>query len=212
MNPLTEYDSPRKFFNHVDNGGKAINGYSLCVLGPGIVASIEPASPSPGEVVKLKLDVPAVAAVPIMQTQIASLQEQAATLSGDIAEMRPNAVEGGRWDLSEIFVATSGPETLSAVIGRYHRIDIGNYGTGDVLTATLPIVDEFNVGRRVSFAELSGNTVGAPSGEINIVTQGGQTIDYLGASYAMTGTYPRATFVAVVDVGPVYGWSLEAAY
>lgn len=143
----------------------------------------------------------------------ASLLESVSTLTGRMSAVEDLAAAGGGWDLSEIFVGSAGPETLSAVIGRYHRIDISGYGGGDVLTVTLPLVDASNVGRRIRIAEISGYAVGAPSGEIQIATSGGQQIDAgnVGPPYALAGTFPRATFVAIADAGPVYGWSLESA-
>lgn len=200
MNPLTEFDSPRKFFNHADNGGKAINGYSLCVLGPGIVASIEPASPSPGEVVKLKLDAPYAAAVPGMQTQIADLLERVATLEASAAAFAPYAIAGGRWDMPDVVTGDT-----EAGHGQCVRVDMTGKAAPDVVTVTLPASTAGTKGQPVCVMTVSLG--GAEDGsKLRIETTGGQLIT------SGLGTFIEGTSeirFTVVDNGN--GWDIQSS-
>lgn len=200
MNPLTEFDSPRKFLNDPANGGKFVNGYSICILGSGLVASIEPASPTPGEVIRLKLDAPNAAAVPGMQTQIADLLERVATLEASSAAFAPYAIAGGRWDMPDV-VTTS----TEAGHGQLVRVDMTGKVAPDVVTVTLPASTVATLGRPICV--MTVNAGGAAGGsKLRIETTGGQLIT------SGIGTFIEGTGeirFTIVDNGN--GWDIQSS-
>lgn len=117
---------------------------------------------------------------------------------------------GGKWAMPPIFVGSSGPESITLTLGSMQRTNLQNYGFGDVLTVTLPLVGAADVGRRIGLAE-TGTTIGPVNGVIEILASGGQEID-VGRipPYLITGMRPRVTFVAAEHSPGVYGWITES--
>jgi hypothetical protein len=176
-----------------DDGSDVVSS-SLVKLGPGLVASR--ANGGPGETTFATLDAPGVIS---QAAQIAALTARVTLLEA-----------GGKWALPPMFVGNVGPESITLALGSMQRTNLQNYGFGDVLTATLPLVQAADVGRRIGLSE-TGALIGAPNGEIDIVASGGQEIDVGRVPpYSLAGTRPRVIFVAAEHSPGVYGWITES--
>jgi hypothetical protein len=179
-NPLLEFDSPRKFQNDpANNGGKKLNATGIVQLGPGIVATLEPASPLPGEVQTLVLETTGATAaefaeledaVGTAQEDIAELDGRVALVEGAIPGIAEYAVAGGRWDMPDVSTID-----VPAIIGQMVRIDMTGKASPDIVIVTLPLSNAGNKGR--SIGVITVNNGGADAGSIvRTITSGGQGI------------------------------------
>lgn len=119
---------------------------------------------------------------------------------------------GGRWTVALPFVGATAPEDVALDLGRFHRLDLSAYGSGDTCTCTLPLATAEDVGRRIAVSVISSGTIGGGgNAEVEITTTSAQEIDGRTLPIALAGVRPRIVFVAVVNETDVaWGWSVES--
>jgi hypothetical protein len=160
--------------------------------------------------VKVSLKDAFVAVITALGETVSGLAASVSTLLTFKTSAEPYAIAGGRWTVPEIYVATGGPESIDASFGQFIRANIENYGGGELLTLILPAVTSDDVGKRICFSSIGGPDVGAPNGEIEIMTTGGQAMDSgVAVPFQITGPRPKITLVAVEISTGVYGYSVE---
>lgn len=127
------------------------------------------------------------------------------------AEDRIQLLEsGGRWAVSMPFVGATAPEDVALEVGKFHRLDLSAYGSGDTCTCTLPLATADNVGRRIAVSVISSTSIGGGGPEVEITTTSAQTIDGRTLPIALAGVRPGMAFVSVVVATDVeWGWSVE---
>lgn len=145
----------------------------------------------------------------IVENDLSDAETDIVNLDTRLNNAEPYAVAGGAWVVPETFVPGSGT-TRALVIGEYQRVNVENYGIGDILELVLPAATADNLGRRLMVADLTGSTIGTGFPEIHILTTGGQAIDALTLPHKLDGTFARISFVAVEITTGVYGWSRES--
>lgn len=186
-NPLDQFgNSPRVFVNDPANGGKALQSTPRIVLGPGIVASIEPANPVPGEVIVMHLDAPAAGEVVELQTQvdgidtrltaaelsIADIEPRLTAAEGDLSTLdtrvdavEPYAVGGGLWTVTPVKVSD-----YTAGFGEFVQVDLGDVGLGgNNINVTLPAPGGAPPGSQIIVADVSTDGGIAQNNNIVIV-------------------------------------------
>jgi hypothetical protein len=234
MNPLLQFDSPRKIVNDpANNDGKVLQTTPRVQLGAGLVATLEPAAPQPGEVQIMRLDTTisvdaalaaaeaAQAAADAAQGDVNSVAANLTTLQGTVAAQATlitnlqTAVADLQTAVATLaLVAVPGglwtmPDVVTtdttAVIGELVRVDMAGKATPDIVVVTLPESNAGNEGRAICVA--TTNADGAGDGAIlRVVTTGGQLISSgVGAVLNSVGEV-RLTFVSNGA-----GWDLQSS-
>ncbi len=125
---------------------------------------------------------------------------------------RTSALEaGGRWSVPVPYVgaAAAGSVSLALTIGTYQRTNLIDFGTGDMLTCTLPLATSAMVGRQIAIVEISNQSFDGLGARLRFNTTSSQTIDVNRTlPLELFGERPKIVFVAVEHSASVYGWSV----
>lgn len=133
VNPLAQFDSPRRFVNDAVDGGAVVQGATTCLLGPGLVASRVPANPQPGEAQSMALRLSegvsdALLAVPDIEDNVEAILS-VLTYNPSVPYVDGGTIVfdlGGAGGMTTTTTAVGGAPTISAInftVGKTYRID-----------------------------------------------------------------------------------------